>query len=168
DEHDRFAGIHADPARPAAAPTANCHPPPPDAYLPPFRLVDSPENVDEGRLPRAVFPHQRVHLTRQHLEVDAGKRLHPWKLLDDAPHPEDGLRDRGCLRSSGRRADGGHQNATPLRSNTLAYGVHSPVRMTPRTLGSIAFNCSCGTCSSEVCPSLARSASYHAQLRPGL
>src|SRR5437879_335169 len=82
---------------------------------------------------RAVFPRQHVHLPRQQLEVDAGKRLHPWKLLDDAPHPEDGLRDRGCLRSSGLRADGGHQNATPLRSNTLAYSVHSPVRMTPRT-----------------------------------
>ena len=144
---------------PGAARCRNGHRLSPEDDLPPVRLVDSPENADEGRLPRAVLPHQRVYLTRQHLEVDAGKRLHPGKLLDDAPHPEDGLRDRGCLRSSGLCAGGGHQNATPLRSNTLAYGVHSPVRMTPRTLGSIAFNCSCGTCSSGVWPSIARSAS---------
>ena len=105
---------------PRAPRGGNGHPLPLEEDLPPVRLVDAPEDADEGRLARAVLPHQRVHLTRQHVQVDAGERLHPGKFFDDAPHPEDGLRGRGGPGFCRRRAGGGRQNATPLRSSTLA------------------------------------------------
>jgi hypothetical protein len=46
--------------------------------------MDAGQHLDEGRLARAVLPHQRMDLARPQPERDAAQRRHAVELLVDA------------------------------------------------------------------------------------
>jgi hypothetical protein len=65
--------------------------------------VDARERLDERGLAGAVLAHERVHLAREHAEVDAVERLHAREADRDAAHLDDRggrecLGGRGCGR----------------------------------------------------------------------
>ena len=54
-------------------------------------LVGAGEDLDQGGLPGAVLPEQRVHLAGPDVEVDAVQRAHAGEHLDDAGHRQQRL-----------------------------------------------------------------------------
>jgi hypothetical protein len=54
-------------------------------------LVDAGEDVDEGRLARAVVSHERDDLSGMDVELDVGKRRHRAEALGDSAEAQNGF-----------------------------------------------------------------------------
>ena len=72
------------------------------------RRVVAADDVDEGRLARAVRPEQAEDLAAPHVDVDAGERAHAAERLVQAAHAQQHVADRAAAgRSAGSVRRGG-------------------------------------------------------------